>query len=90
MPGTELTASCEQKKTFAKRYVEMVKSLVGWGQNVPGGKGQWLDVLPGCFVGGRNQKVVDTLKIVYMDYSALRMARDTIYSLMSKLIQKPF
>ena len=89
IPATELTAACERKKKFAKRYDEMVESFVEWERYVPGGEGRRLDVLRGCFVGARNQKVVEALKIVYMDYSALRMAGDTIYSLMSKLIRKP-
>jgi hypothetical protein len=90
MPATKkMTAACERKKKFAKRYDEMVESFVEWERYGPGDEGRRLDVLRGCFVGARNQKVVEALKIVYMDYSALRMAGDTIYSLMSKLIRKP-
>jgi hypothetical protein len=89
MAPTEPTAACERKKKFAKRYDEMAVSFVEWERYVPQGDGRRLDVLRGCFVGARNQKVVEALKIVYMDYSALRMAGDTVYSLMSKLIRKP-
>ena len=88
MKPTDPTDACERKKKYAKRYDEMVKCFVEWEKYIPEGEGRRLDVLRGCFVGGRNKKVVEALKIVYMDYSALRMAGDTVFSLVSKLIRK--
>lgn len=44
-----------------------------------------LDILRGCFSGARDAKVVAGLKIVYMDYAALRLAGDLIFKLMSKI-----
>jgi hypothetical protein len=44
-----------------------------------------LDILRGCFSGARDEKVVAALKIVYMDYAALRLAGDLIFKLMSKI-----
>lgn len=45
----------------------------------------FVDILRGCFSGARDEKVVAALKIVYMDYTALRMAGDLIFKLMSKI-----
>jgi hypothetical protein len=86
---TTTTSVCERKKIHAQKYMKMVESFVEWEKYIPEGKGRRLDVLRGCFVGARNPKVVEALKIVYMDYSALRMAGDTVYSLVSKLISPP-
>jgi hypothetical protein len=83
------TAACERKAKYAQKYDQMVASFVDWEKYVPEGEGRRLDVLRGCFVGARDPKVVEALKIVYMDYSALRMAGDTVYSLVRKLIRKP-
>lgn len=83
------TAASERKDKYAKRYDEMVKSFAEWEQYMPEGEdGRWLEVLRGCFVGAKNADVVKALKIVYMDYSALRLAGDTIYGIMGKLIRK--
>ena len=54
--------------------------------HLPRTDNQWLDILRGCFVGSRNDRVVAALKIVYMDYAALRLAGDLIFKLMSKIV----
>ena len=46
------------------------------------------EILRGCFVGARNRRNVAALKIVYLDYNALRIAGDLIFQLMSKLTNK--
>jgi len=46
------------------------------------------EILRGCFVGARNEKNVAALKIVYMDYAALRIGGDLIFQLMSKIANK--
>eukprot|EP00986_Skeletonema_menzelii_P005856 scaffold2191_cov232-Skeletonema_menzelii.AAC.1 len=46
-----------------------------------------LEILRGCFEGARNESVVAALKIVYMDYAALRLGGDLIFKLMSKLVR---
>jgi len=46
------------------------------------------EILKGCFVGARNERNVAALKIVYMDYAALRVGGDLIFSLMSKIADK--
>jgi hypothetical protein len=38
------------------------------------------DILRGCFSGARDAKVVAALKIVYLDYAALRLAGKTFLS----------
>ena len=46
------------------------------------------EILKGCFVGARNERNVAALKIVYMDYAALRFGGDMIFQLMSKIADK--
>lgn len=69
-----------------ERYDMMVNKFKEWEDFVPKGEGRRLDILRGCFVGAENEKVVKALKIVYVDYSALRMAGDLIFSLMTALV----
>jgi len=88
MNSTEATASVRKTK-YAKRYDEMVESFAEWERYMPSeGKSRWFEVLRGCFVGAKIDEVVAALKIVYVDYSALRLAGDTIYGIMGKLIRK--
>lgn len=75
-----------KKKKFEDRYNEMVNDFSQWEKIIPTGEGRRLDVLRGCFVGAKNEKVVEALKIVYVDYSALRFAGDLIFKLVSSLI----
>jgi hypothetical protein len=85
----------ERKKKASARYDQMVATFGEWEQHAPsredgtgGGGGRMMDVLDGCFAGARNKGVVEALKIVYTDYSALKMAGDLIYSLMEKLMKR--
>ena len=55
------------------------------GGHSTGQQSRRLDILRGCFSGARDAKVVAALKIVYMDYTALRLAGDLIFKLMSKI-----
>jgi hypothetical protein len=45
-----------------------------------------MDVIRGCFVGAENEAVVSALKIVYVDYSALRVAGDLIFGIVSSFM----
>ena len=47
-----------------------------------------MEVLRGSFAGAKNNKIVSALKIVYMDYSALRVGGDLVFKLMSKLMSR--
>jgi hypothetical protein len=75
-----------KKLKFDQRYDFMVQSFSEWEDIIPQGEGRRLDVLKGCFVGAKNEKVLKALKIVYVDYSALRFAGDLIFKLVSALI----
>lgn len=77
----------ERKQKYSKRYDDMVSSFASWEDRIPEGEGRMLDVLRGCFVGARNEKVVGALKIVYMDYSALRLGGDLVFKVMKKLVR---
>jgi len=43
-------------------------------------------VLKGCFAGLKNKDVVKALRVVYVDYSALRLAGDLIFKLLKVAI----
>ena len=43
-------------------------------------------VLRGCFRGAKLPRVVDALKLVYVDYAPLRFGGDLIYKLMKKVV----
>jgi hypothetical protein len=88
MNSTNVSPAGDRRDKFSKRYDDMVISFGDWEQYMPEGEGRWLEVLRGCFVGAKNDAVVKALKIVYCDYSALRLAGDTIYGIMVKLIKK--
>lgn len=88
MNSTKVSPESNRKDKYSTRYDEMVSSFGEWEQYMPEGDGRWLEVLRGCFVGAKNAPVVKALKIVYCDYSALRLAGDTIYGVMAKLIKK--
>ena len=42
-------------------------------------------VLAGCFAGAKQAAVREALKILYVDFLALRMAGDLIFKMMRKL-----
>ena len=71
------------------RYNEMVEIFKGWKDQMPGLEdkpGRKWEVVQGCFVGAENQKVVDALRIVYVDYAPLRVAAECILSLAASLL----
>lgn len=79
--------SADQKTIkFIERYDGMVKKFIEWKEFVPSGDGRRLDILRGCFVGAESKEIVDALRIVYIDYSALRMSGDIIFKIMSALV----
>jgi hypothetical protein len=80
------TTQNDQAKKHSEKYDMMVRSFKEWENLMPSGESRMIDVLRGCFVGARNDKIVSALKIVYMDYSALRIGGDLVFSLMAKLI----
>lgn len=75
-----------QQQAFSDRFDKMVKDFQEWDDIVPTGEGRRLDVLRGCFVGAANQPVVNALRVVYIDYSVLRVAGNSIFALMKALV----
>lgn len=93
------TDTCKKRQKNSERFDEYVSTFKEWEQKFFSEKSQplkelksdvdsrRLDILRGCFEGARNEKVVAALKIVYMDYKALRLAGDLIFKLMSKIVK---
>lgn len=78
----------DRKKKFSDKYDFMVKTFEEWEELVPDGEGRMLEVLKGSFAGAKNAKIVKALKIVYMDYSALRVGGDLVFKLMGQLMKR--
>ena len=70
----------EKERQKAEGGDSMVQSFEEWEelQLKPKGEGRMVEVLRGCFAGAKNEQIVAPLKIVYMDYSALRIGGDLI------------
>lgn len=78
---------CQKKIRYATRYNEMVDAFLEWKEFVPAGKRtRKMDVLHGCFAGAENERIVDALRIVYVDYSALRFAGDLVFKVMKAVV----
>lgn len=75
-----------KRQQFSDQYDSMVMSFQEWNDIVPEGTGRRLDVLRGCFVGAANHRVVEALRVVYLDYAALRLAGNSIFALMKALV----
>jgi hypothetical protein len=84
--STRLQSSDQRKQSYIARYETMVSKFIEWKDFVPQGEGRLLDVLRGCFVGAKSRGIVNALRIVYVDYSALRMSGDLIFNLMSAIV----
>jgi len=50
-------------------------------------EGRLLKVLKGSLVGARCEPVVDALKMVYLDYSPLRLGGDIIFKLLKRVVK---
>ncbi|KAL3789241.1 hypothetical protein HJC23_002826 [Cyclotella cryptica] len=86
--GSNVT--CKKRQRNSDRFDEYVAAFKVWEDKFVGGHttdhpSRRLDILRGCFSGARDARVVAALKIVYMDYAALRLAGDLIFKLMSKI-----
>eukprot|EP00581_Thalassiosira_minuscula_P003586 CAMPEP_0183748970 /NCGR_PEP_ID=MMETSP0737-20130205/68045_1 /TAXON_ID=385413 /ORGANISM="Thalassiosira miniscula, Strain CCMP1093" /LENGTH=446 /DNA_ID=CAMNT_0025984713 /DNA_START=172 /DNA_END=1512 /DNA_ORIENTATION=+ len=87
--------TCKKRQSYNDRFDEYVSTFKLWEQKFLGNDishdeaeaqlSRRMEILRGCFFGARNAKVVAALKIVYMDYAALRLAGDLIFKLMSKI-----
>lgn len=76
-----------KREKYSQRYDEMLVKFGEWKSFIPSGSGRRLDILRGCFVGSENDKVVDALRVIYTDYSALRMSGDWIFQVVSTLMK---
>ena len=83
----KLTVS-ERKKKASAKYDSMVVAFGEWEDLVPEGNGRMIEVLRGCFAGAKNEKVLNALKIVYTDYSAIQIAGDLVFKLMRRLVRR--
>ncbi len=78
----------KKHQRYSDRYDEMIETFANWESSFIdlSGEGRQLDVLRGCFVGAKNEKVLEALRIVYVDYPPLRVAGNLIFKLMSALV----
>ena len=76
----------EKQLKYSRRYDAMLEKFAEWKSFIPSGEGRRLDILKGCFVGSENPKVVDALRVIYTDYSALRLSGDWIFQVVSTLM----
>eukprot|EP00547_Thalassionema_nitzschioides_P009271 CAMPEP_0194227712 /NCGR_PEP_ID=MMETSP0156-20130528/43001_1 /TAXON_ID=33649 /ORGANISM="Thalassionema nitzschioides, Strain L26-B" /LENGTH=344 /DNA_ID=CAMNT_0038960205 /DNA_START=39 /DNA_END=1073 /DNA_ORIENTATION=- len=75
---------------YSKRFDAMCDEFDSWESEDSSSKAEARNprlaiVLEGCFAGAKQPQVVDALKILYMDFLALRMAGDLIFKMMRKL-----
>ena len=93
------SSTCKKRKKHSERFDHYVESFKLWESKFIGNDdgdtaeelqqlSRRIEVLRGCFFGARNEKNVAALKIVYMDYAALRLAGDLIFRLMSAIANK--
>jgi len=86
-------SKCKKRQKYSNRFDEYVSKFNLWEQKflrnsnaeMEEQQSRRFEILLGCFVGARNEKNVAALKIVYMDYTALRLGGDLIFQLMSKI-----
>ena len=78
--------SLSKQARYNERYDHMLEKFDEWRELIPAGQGRRLDIVHGCFVGARNPKVVEALRVIYVDYSALRVCGDWIFKVVSALI----
>ena len=79
-------AKGQKQGKLNERYDCMVDRFREWKSLVPNGDGRRLEILRGCFVGAESEEIVEALRVVYIDYSALRMSGDLIFKVMATLV----
>jgi len=89
MDGTEPPrgkAPNPKRQKYNKKYDDMLVQFAKWKPLIPSGEGRRLQILKGCFVGSENPAVVEALRIIYVDYAALRLSGDWIFKVVSTLM----
>ena len=76
----------EQRMKYNERYNEMLEKFAVWKDFIPPGKGRRIDIMRGCFVGAENPKVVEALRVVYVDFPPLRLSGDWIFKVVSSIM----
>jgi len=75
-----------RRQKYNQRYDNMLIQFSEWKPLIPSGNGRRLQILKGCFVGSENPAVVEALRIIYVDYTALRLSGDWIFKVVSALM----
>ena len=92
-----LPAVNEKRQRNSDRYDEMVESFVHWEDLLPPeeedaalSRRQFrnMQVIRGCFHGAENIHIVNALRVLYTDYTPLRVAGDAIFGIVSKIMKK--
>jgi hypothetical protein len=75
-----------KREKYNGTYDEMLRKFGEWKAYIPDGEGRRLDIMKGCFVGSENPKVVEALRVIYVDYKPLRFCGDMIYKIVSTIM----
>jgi hypothetical protein len=73
-----------------QKYLNMLKTIQKWEEegNWDSGGGRVQAILTGCFAGARRPKVVEALRIVYVDYPPIRMGGDLVFTLLNQFMSR--
>ncbi|KAL1498705.1 hypothetical protein AB1Y20_014016 [Prymnesium parvum] len=90
--GCEEGRAGRAEARHAAKFDEMCEEFASWRSDAALATAQARNprlalVLEGCFAGSANPSVLDALKILYVDFAALRLAGDLIFRLMRKLVK---
>ena len=75
-----------KREKYNRRYDKMIEKFNEWKDFIPDGEGRRLDILRGCFVGSENPAVVEALRVIYTDHTALRLSGDWIFKVVSAIM----
>jgi hypothetical protein len=85
--GSNFSSRLDPKhRKYNDRYDDMLEQFGRWKAYIPNGEGRRLDILRGCFVGSEKPAVVEALRIIYVDYSPLRLSGDWIFKVVSTIM----
>jgi hypothetical protein len=86
----------KKRQKYIQKYDDMIIQFSKWkplistssddNDDNDEGSSRRMQVLKGCFVGSENPAVLEALKIIYVDYGALRLSGDWIFKVVSTLM----